>query len=51
MGKMSKQKSLQTKAYAEIAKFQKTMDELSFLKTVSQDLKNYRKMIRLKKYD
>jgi hypothetical protein len=27
------------------------MEELNLLKTVSQDLKNYRKMLRLKKYD
>jgi hypothetical protein len=34
-----------------MAKFKETMDELRLLKCISQDLKNYRKMIRLKKYD
>jgi hypothetical protein len=48
---MSKTQMLQVKAYEEIAKFQKTMEELNLLKTVSQDLRNYKKMIRLKKYD
>jgi hypothetical protein len=39
------------KAHEEILKFQRTMEELNLLKTVSQDLKNYRKMLHLKKYD
>jgi len=30
---------------------QKTMEELKLLKHVSQDLKNYRKMIKIKKFD
>ncbi len=35
----------------EFAKFERTMEELHFLKQVSQDLKSFREMIRLKKYD
>ncbi len=35
----------------EFAKFEKTMEELYFLKLVAQDLKNFREMIKLKKYD
>jgi len=34
-----------------MAKFKEAMDELRLLKCVSKHLKNYRKMIRLKKYD
>ncbi len=51
MARMNKTKALQAMAYEEIAKFQKTMEELNLLKTVSQDLRNYRKMIHLKKFD
>ncbi|MCW4047390.1 MAG: hypothetical protein NWE99_07510 [Candidatus Bathyarchaeota archaeon] len=45
------EKTLQQQAHEQIAKFEKTMEELHLLKNVSQDLKNYRKMIKLKKYD
>jgi len=48
---MSKEKTLHRKVHEEMAKFEKTMEELHLLKSVSQDLKNYRKMIRLKRYD
>ena len=34
-----------------MTKFEKTIEELHLLKSVSKDLKNYRKMIKLKKYD
>ena len=34
-----------------ILKFRKTTDELNLIKRVSNDLRNYRKMIQLKKYD
>jgi uncharacterized protein (UPF0335 family) len=37
--------------HEEFANFRKTMEELYMLKRVASDLKNYRKMIRLKKYD
>ena len=39
------------KIYEEFAKFEKTMEELRLLRSVAEDLKNYRKMIRLKRYD
>jgi hypothetical protein len=35
----------------EFVKFERTMEELYLLKSVSEDLKNFRKMIRLKRYD
>jgi hypothetical protein len=35
----------------EFAKYVETMEELHLLKRVATDLKNYREMIRLKKYD
>jgi len=35
----------------EFVNFRKTMEELYMLKRVASDLKNYRRMIRLKKYD
>jgi len=48
---MSKEKLLHRKVREEMAKFEKTMEELHLLKRVSQDLKKYRKMIRLKRCD
>lgn len=35
----------------EFVNFRKTMEELYMLKRVASDLKNYRRMIKLKKYD
>jgi PBP1b-binding outer membrane lipoprotein LpoB len=35
----------------EFINFRKTMEELYLLKRVASDLKSYRKMIKLKKYD
>jgi len=34
-----------------MTKFEKTLEELHLLKRVSEDLRNYRKMIKIKKYD
>ncbi|HLE75780.1 MAG TPA: hypothetical protein VI864_07045 [Candidatus Bathyarchaeia archaeon] len=48
---MSKERVLHRKVREEMARFEKTMEELRLLKSVSQDLKNYRRMIRLKRYD
>ena len=48
---MSKETTLHIKVHEEMAKFEKTMEELHLLKRVSQDLKSYRKMIQVKKYD
>jgi hypothetical protein len=48
---MAKERMLHREAHEELTKFEKTMEELRLLKCVSKDLKNYRKMIKLKKYD
>ena len=48
---MAKEKTLHREVNEEMTKFEKTMEELHLLKSVSKDLKNYRKMIELKKYD
>jgi len=37
--------------YEEFAKFEKTVEELRFLRLVAQDLKSFRKMLSLRKYD
>jgi hypothetical protein len=37
--------------YEEFVKFERTMEELRFLKLVAQDLRSFKKMIKLKKYD
>jgi hypothetical protein len=48
---MDKNMMLPRRVHEEMEKFEKTMEELHFLKSVSEVLKNYRKMIRLKRYD
>ena len=48
---MSKQILLQTKLKQEIANFHKTMEELNTLKRVSSDLRKYKKMIKIRKFD
>jgi len=48
---MSKNKHFQQEVRDEFVKFKRTMEELHFLKQVAQDLKNFREMIKLKKYD
>jgi hypothetical protein len=48
---MDKQNKLQTKIHEEIARFLKTLEELQVLKTASKDLKNYKRMMQLRKYD
>jgi hypothetical protein len=35
----------------EFAKFERTMEELYFLKRVAQDLKSFKEMLKVKKYD
>jgi hypothetical protein len=37
--------------YEEFTKFERTMEELRFLKLVAQDLKSFRKMLKFRKYD
>jgi len=39
------------KFYEEFIDFQKTVEELYLLKRVAADLKSYRKMIHVKRYD
>jgi heme oxygenase len=39
------------KIHEEFTSFHNTMEELYMLKQVAADLRNYRKMIKLKKYD
>jgi hypothetical protein len=35
----------------EFAKFEQTMEELHYLRQIAQDLKSFREMIQVKKYD
>jgi hypothetical protein len=39
------------KIHDEFTKFETTMEELYLLKRVAADLRSYRKMIKLKRYD
>jgi division protein CdvB (Snf7/Vps24/ESCRT-III family) len=48
---MTQQETLHHQVNQQMTKFNKTMQELHLLKRVSKDLKKYRKMIKLKKYD
>jgi hypothetical protein len=48
---MAKQENINQGISEEINKFKRTKEELHLLKDVSKDLRNYRKMIKLKKYD
>ncbi len=51
VAKMTKDTTLRRKVHEEIAKFEKTMDELLLIRNVSKDLRSFRKMIRIKRYD
>jgi hypothetical protein len=35
----------------EMAKFKKSMEEINLLKLVSEDLKSFRRMVKIKKFD
>jgi hypothetical protein len=48
---MDESKGHLEKIREEFVKFERTMEELYLLKRVSEDLKSFRKMIRLKRYD
>jgi hypothetical protein len=48
---MAKQENMNQGINEEISKFKKTKEELHLLRNVSKDLRNYMKMIKLKKYD
>lgn len=39
------------KLHKEIANFRETMEELYLLKQVSADLRSFKKMLKLKRYD
>ncbi|MEM3054406.1 MAG: hypothetical protein QXM52_01690 [Candidatus Bathyarchaeia archaeon] len=49
--RMNESRSHLERLHEEFAKFERTMEELHFLKLVAQDLRSFRKMIRLRKYD
>jgi hypothetical protein len=51
MKMMSRGNQSLQKIYEEFAKFERTMEELRLLKSVAEDLKSYRRMIKLKRYD
>jgi hypothetical protein len=48
---MTSETTHHTKVLEEVAKFQKNMEELRLLRNVSHDLKNYRRMIRIRRND
>ena len=51
MNTMKRDKAPIQKLREELTKFERTMQELRVLKQVATDLRSYRKMITLKKYD
>ena len=48
---MSENRNTLQKLRKEFLKFERTMEELYFLKLISEDLKSFRRMIKLKRYD
>jgi hypothetical protein len=48
---ISAEKMLHQEINGDMTKIKETIDELRILKCVSHGLKNYRKMLRVKKYD
>jgi hypothetical protein len=48
---MSRKDDSVRKIHEEFAKFESTMEELNFLRSVAQDLRSFREMIKLKRYD
>jgi hypothetical protein len=48
---MTKENTPRAKVLEEVAKFQKTMEELRLLRNVSNDLKSYRRMIHIRRND
>lgn len=49
--KLSKSTKTLQKLREEFLKFESTMEELYFLKLIAEDLKSFREMIKLKRYD
>jgi hypothetical protein len=48
---VNKNTAIRQRVHEEITNFQKTMEELYLLKLVAADLRSFRKMLRLKRYD
>lgn len=48
---MDQKSAVVKKIHEEFTSFRSTMEELYMLKKVAADLRSYRKMIKLKKYD
>jgi len=48
---MSERENSVKKILEEFARFKMAMEELHFLRQVSNDLKSFREMLKLKKYD
>jgi hypothetical protein len=51
MKTMEGKQKITKELHEELTKFEMTMQELRLMKLVATDLKNYRRMITLKKYD
>jgi hypothetical protein len=48
---MTRKSPILQKIHEETYRFQKTMEELRLLRNVAEDLRNVRKMIKLKRWD
>jgi hypothetical protein len=48
---LSENRTTLQKLREEFLKFERTMEELYLLRLVAEDLKSFRRMIKLKKYD
>jgi hypothetical protein len=51
MKRMKENSAVAQTLHEEFAKFETTMQEIHFLKLVADDLRSYRRMIQLKRYD
>jgi len=51
MKTMDKNERTLNKIQEEFIRFERTTEELHFLKQVTQDLKNFKEMLKFKKYD
>jgi hypothetical protein len=51
VGRMNREKTAAEKLHEEFAVFELRMRELYLLRRVAEDLKSFRRMIRLKRYD
>ena len=48
---MNSRTAIESKILLEMANFHKTMEELHLMKKVSRDLREYKKMVHVKKFD